>query len=326
MFSVIITLYNKAHMIEGTLNSVLDQTFKDYEVIIIDDGSTDNALEIINRNEKYSAFRIIKQLNQGASVARNNGIANSKFNYVALLDGDDEWTPIFLETISKAILEYPIAGIYGTSSWHKNILTGEKSDGTPLKYKGKTQIFDFFENPVQMPHTSAIVLNKKIFNSVFVNGEGFPSGMKVCEDWACFYRIAFDSSVVYIGYPLGIRNNNVKGQITSASKLERTYFLTHIIKFYNLTYTSWENSKTKPKKYKRFLVFELRGRVIGYLITKDYNTLNNLLNGLIPGCRNELNKFELKIYSNLNLRYLSLCYIYYTKISWRINKFKNIFL
>jgi len=320
MFSVVITIYNKAHMIERTLNSVLMQTFTEYEVIIVDDGSTDNAIELIKKNENYSSFQVIKQTNQGVSVARNSGIAHSKFNYVALLDGDDEWTPNFLETISKAIIELPGAGMYGTSSWHKNILTGEMNDGTPNKYKGKIKYFDFFENPVLMPHTSAMVLDKLIFNDIFQNGEGFPAGMRVCEDWACFYRIAFSSSVVYIGYPLAIRNNNVAGQITASSKSERAKFIIHIIRFYNITYESWQNSKFKSEKYKKFLVFELRGRVIGSLRTNDYATINHLLNGLIPGCRKELNKFEISIYPNPKMRLISFSYIYFTKLTWRLKK------
>ena len=87
-FSVIIPLYNKEKYITDTLNSALNQSFQDFEVIIVDDGSTDESLEVVSRFQD-PRIKIYKQENQGASVARNYGISQSQSDLIALLDADD---------------------------------------------------------------------------------------------------------------------------------------------------------------------------------------------------------------------------------------------
>jgi glycosyltransferase involved in cell wall biosynthesis len=318
MFSIIIPLYNKAHIIERTLDSVLNQTISDYEIIVVDDGSTDKGADIITGNEKFKSVRLITQVNQGVSVARNIGIANASFNYVALLDGDDEWMPNFLEEMTKAVKQFPDAGFCGSSSWHRNIITGEQAEHTPEKYKGKIQVFDFFENPHQMPHTSAVVINKKIFNTIFPTGVGFPAGMKVMEDHACFYQIAFASTVVYVGFPLGIRNNCVEGQVTGLPKDERAKLIQYNTAFYNLIFSVWVKGARKPKNYLPFLKYDLRCLIISLLRINDFKTIEYFIEGLHQECSSNLTLLERKLYPNASVKVLSMLYIYSTKICWRI--------
>lgn len=318
MFSIVIPLYNKAHIIERTLDSVFGQTFTHFEIIVVDDGSTDNGGEIITATEKFKSVRLIKQVNQGVSMARNNGIAMANFNYVALLDGDDEWMPNFLEEMAKAVQQFPEAGFYGSSSWHRNIITKEQAEHTPEKYKGKIQVFDFFENPHQMPHTSAVVINKKIFNLIFPSGVGFPAGMKVMEDHACFYQIAFASTVVYIGFPLGIRNNCVEGQVTGLSKEERGKLIQYNTAFYNLIFSVWKKAAKQPKNYLPFFKYDLRCIIISLLRINDFKTIEYFIGGLQQECRSNLTLIEQKLYPNASVKVLSMMYIYYTKIWWKI--------
>ncbi len=110
-FSVIIPLYNKAKFIEETLQSVLDQDFLDFEIIIIDDGSTDDSVEIV---EQFSDCRItlFKQKNTGVSIARNNGITAAKGTYMALIDADDYWYSNHLTALINQIHQFPDAGLY----------------------------------------------------------------------------------------------------------------------------------------------------------------------------------------------------------------------
>ena len=118
MFSVIIPLYNKSPYIGRAIDSVLGQSFHEYEIIVINDGSTDGGDQLIEK--KYSShIKLIHQHNQGVSVARNTGIANANFNYVAFLDADDFWHPDFLLSVQIAISKDPSAGIIGTN--HINI-------------------------------------------------------------------------------------------------------------------------------------------------------------------------------------------------------------
>lgn len=318
MFSIVIPLFNKAHIVERTLDSVFSQTFIDFEVIVVDDGSTDNGAEIITSNKKYSSVRLLTQLNQGVSVARNNGIASAKYNYVALLDADDEWMPNFLEEMSKAVKSFPDAGFYGSSSWHRNIKTGEQAEHTPEKYRDKIQIFNFFENPHIMPHTSAVVINKKIFERVFPDGQGFPAGMKIMEDLACFYQLAFTSSVVYVGNPLGIRNNCVEGQVTGSSKEERAILMKYNVFFYNLIFSIWEKTEKKPKNYIPFLKYDLRCVIISLLRINDFKTIRYFIQNLNNDCRSNLTFFEQNLYPKSKFKIISLSYIFYTKIIWKI--------
>ena len=149
MISVVIPLYNKQESIVATLQSVLAQTYKDFEVVIVNDGSTDNSAQVVEefisgvRDEKLEVkdnddkvkgedngkaetsastpytlhstpcIRLISQPNAGVSAARNTGILEAKGEYIAFLDGDDLWDEKYLETLYQLICDYPDASIYG---------------------------------------------------------------------------------------------------------------------------------------------------------------------------------------------------------------------
>src|SRR4030042_587586 len=93
--SVIITTYNRVHFVCEAIDSVLNQTFKDFEIIVVDDGSTDNTKEALKRYSKNIFY--IYQSNKGRSQARNTGLKVAKGDYIAFLDDDDIWVPHKLE-------------------------------------------------------------------------------------------------------------------------------------------------------------------------------------------------------------------------------------
>lgn len=118
MISIIIPLYNKEKSIVSTLQSVYEQTYTDYEVVIVNDGSTDNSLNVVydfssRMDDGNLKLRIISQTNAGVSAARNRGVKEAKGEYVAFLDGDDIWMPTFLEEAMRLIKDYHGASIYG---------------------------------------------------------------------------------------------------------------------------------------------------------------------------------------------------------------------
>ena len=113
-FSVVIPLYNKEHYIEATIQSVLNQTCQDFEVLVVDDGSKDNSLALARKFES-ERVRIISQENQGVSVARNTGILNAKGEFICFLDADDEWRPDYLATIDELTVKYPESAIFVTA-------------------------------------------------------------------------------------------------------------------------------------------------------------------------------------------------------------------
>ncbi|PZR21432.1 MAG: hypothetical protein DI539_07970 [Flavobacterium psychrophilum] len=114
-FSVVIPLYNKENYIEATLKSVLAQRFSDFEVIIVNDVSTDNSMAVA-QEVKDERIRIIRhEVNKGLSASRNTGIKEAKSEYIAFLDADDSWKPEFLGVIHKLIVQYPEASLFATT-------------------------------------------------------------------------------------------------------------------------------------------------------------------------------------------------------------------
>lgn len=108
MFSVIIPLYNKSQYVEKAIRSVSVQTFQEFELIVVNDGSVDNGVEIVESLfQKLTApsggWSIKTQSNSGVSTARNNGVKSAKYNYIAFLDADDWWEPDFLAVFTISV-------------------------------------------------------------------------------------------------------------------------------------------------------------------------------------------------------------------------------
>jgi glycosyltransferase involved in cell wall biosynthesis len=287
---------------------------------VVNDGSTDNSLDVVKLFAYDPRVRIIEQENQGVSAARNKGVACAKYDYVAFLDADDEWLPGFLEKIKEAIELFPNAAMYGTPSWHRNILTGQAGNTTLNRYKDKIQIAEYFENPHTMPHTSAMVVNKQYFNRID-NGNAFPVGMKLCEDWSCFNRLAFLAPFVYIGYPLGIRNNGVFGQITGLSAEENFKLYQHVVAFFNLTHRYAQQFPAQQKLFKLFFKYDLRNRILCAIRDKDYRRIDLLLTTLDADCLQELHSLEKTIYRQPAFNLPAKLLLYASKLIWRKHGF-----
>lgn len=114
MISVIIPLYNKELIIEKCLHSVLSQDYNDFEVVIVNDGSTDKSVEIVKGIDD-SRIRLIEQENGGPSKARNTGVKNAKGDWIVFLDADDEFLPGALGKFNSLIEEHPEVGMFGCS-------------------------------------------------------------------------------------------------------------------------------------------------------------------------------------------------------------------
>jgi glycosyltransferase involved in cell wall biosynthesis len=199
MFSVIIPLYNKADYISKTVQSVLNQTVAEFEIIIVDDGSTDNSLEIVEsfRDER---IRIIRQENNGVSSARNTGIVNSKYEYVALLDADDYWTTTFLEEISSMIRCIE-ADMYGTNYFLNT--DGNLSDNRYTIKRGKQSVSKWFLSHLRpVFFTSSVVIRKQIFEKTGM----FDTRISYGEDMDMWIRIASCGEIAYSSKRLVVYN------------------------------------------------------------------------------------------------------------------------
>lgn len=139
MISIIIPLYNKNQSIIKTVGAVLKQSFTDFELLIVDDGSTDNSLNVVKRF-KDGRIRLIAQENGGVSSARNTGIKNAKYEWIAFLDADDHWHKDFLKNVYGIIIKNEIELI--TTDFEKLDGKGKTIKKFISGVKGKVNFFD----------------------------------------------------------------------------------------------------------------------------------------------------------------------------------------
>lgn len=210
MFSVIIPLYNKASYIRKAINSVLAQTFHEFELIVINDGSTDNSLEEASQIVD-SRLKIITQENSGVSTARNNGVHQAQYPYICFLDADDWWDSSFLTEMHQLIEHYPNAGIYGTNYY---IVKNGKNRVAPIgvPHDFEQGIIDYckvYAKTLCMPLTSISICIPK---SVFDEEKGFKQTLKLGEDFDLWIRVALKYKVVFLNKPLAYYNQDVELQ------------------------------------------------------------------------------------------------------------------
>ena len=187
-FSVVIPLFNKEAYIADTLKSVLTQSLQDFEIIIVDDGSTDKSLNIVH-SFSDDRIKIISTINRGVSSARNIGIKNSQCDYIALLDADDLWESTYLEEMKKLVDRFPGCGFYAASykviDHNKVYVECNKVPEGIIENYFKTELTYHFTR------LSATVVMAAVFNKV----GGFPIGMVSGED-------SYFCSMVAINYPI----------------------------------------------------------------------------------------------------------------------------
>lgn len=206
MISVVITLYNKEKHIRNTLKGVLGQSFQDFEIVVVDDGSTDNSVSEVQRF-KDPRIRIISQTNAGVSAARNRGILESKGEFIALLDGDDEWKPDYLATQYALAEKYPECDVFATDYEFRSNdgkisptiikrLHFDSEDGVLTNY------FEIASHSHPPLWTSAIMVSK---NALELIG-GFPYGIKSGEDLLTWARLACRHKIAYSRKPMAVFN------------------------------------------------------------------------------------------------------------------------
>lgn len=206
LISVVIPLYNKEKVVLKTLYSVVKQNFADYEVVVVNDGSTDRSVEIVNESFSNQVnIRIINKSNGGVSSARNRGIQEAKGEYIAFLDADDEWLPEYLSTMADLIFKYPSIQVFASGYSYRNLngLTSIRLKGI---FTGDTNILDnyFVVASVSSPPlwTSAVIVKK---NAICAIG-GFPLGVRLGEDLITWAKLACKYEILYTKKSLAIYN------------------------------------------------------------------------------------------------------------------------
>jgi glycosyltransferase involved in cell wall biosynthesis len=256
-FSVIIPLYNKENFIENTLKSVFEQTFEDYEILIVEDCSTDNSLNKVS-GLITSKVRIIKhEKNKGLSASRNTGIANANSEYIAFLDADDIWKSTFLQELKLLIGTYPEAKLFGTNyeeKYSKNNIILPKNNSDRLEKH--SIIPDFFAISLAQPLycPSSFCVHKSVFETIGFYNESITYG----EDVDFNIRANNKFKLAYSTNHLVSYTASSENQITKSNISEKTI----------TDFDAYENDGISDY-LKKFLDFKR------YMMAKHYRLENN---------------------------------------------------
>lgn len=206
MISVVIPLYNKGKSISKTLESVLNQTFQNFEIVVVDDGSTDDSVsEVLAIDD--NRIRLIHQENAGVSAARNKGIQESRYDLIAFLDADDEWKADYLDTQYDLYKKYPECSVYACNYEFKK--SNGEIDSTIIRmvpFQEEDGILSNYFEVASHSHpplwTSAVMVKKQAIESI----NGFPVGIKSGEDLLTWARLAVKYKIAYTKSPKAIYN------------------------------------------------------------------------------------------------------------------------
>ena len=271
-FSIIIPLYNKAFYIVNTLKSVLNQSYTNFEIIVINDGSTDDSeAKVLELND--SRIQFYNQKNLGASVARNLGIEKAKYDYIAFLDADDLWMDNHLEILKTLIHNFPNAGIFAS----RYQLVFKNGKVSIPKFNGISACFygivpDYFDASLNysIATSSSIAVIKSVFKEIGYFKPTISSGQDV-DMWiriASKYPVAISATVTasYLHY---IENS-----------LSKTPILDKKLKDFN-DYKLLEEANPSLKKYLDIyrMEYDLQYKIAGdcekskkifkYILTKN---------------------------------------------------------
>jgi len=270
-FSVIIPLYNKEKYIQNTLDCVLNQSFDKFEVILVNDGSTDKSLEIL---EKFtdSRLKIIHQKNQGVSVARNIGMENAQANYICFLDADDTWKANHLQAFYDVIAKFPEAKLYCgryVTQISKNTFLKNNFIDIDDNYEG--YVTDFFKSSLinRLATASSICIKKEVYHAV---GQ-FSSNISNGEDTDYWTRVALKFKIVI--------TNNVT-MIYNCLQENKSHSKTHINLQTIPNFSQFQKEEKINKSLKQFLDLYRIEYALKYHIAGNNKKNKELLQSVSP--------------------------------------------
>jgi glycosyltransferase involved in cell wall biosynthesis len=213
--SVVIPSYNRARQLPATISSVLTQTHRDFEIVVVDDGSTDGTVDVlrgiidnaIDETKRRSRIRFFRQSNKGPSAARNRGIAEAAGNWIAFLDSDDAWLPEKLEWQVRAINQFQ--GECGACLTDARLVDSQGLDITAFQQAGWQ-----FEELIGRADGLARPLSKG-FGGYWVQTllarsdlvrkvQGFDSDLQFGEDYDLAFRLSLNTPHCYVNKPLAV--------------------------------------------------------------------------------------------------------------------------
>src|SRR5690606_33358398 len=260
MFSVVIPLYNKELSVKNTIQSVLDQTFQEFEIVIVNDGSTDDSVTVVETFND-SRIRLIHQKNQGVSAARNRGIEEAKYEWICFLDADDLWKDNHLEEIVKMMKSYPDEKVFVTSFEYSS---GRKMMGDP-KQSEIYKINNFFTEYLKFKNlmwTSTVVIHNTCVQKSGMFNEKLILGADI-DIWGRLSRI------------FTIMKNNKGTAMYRDEAVNRSNAGSYNMKKSFLYYLDF--SKMNSKEEKRFFAFWVWHKLKRLYVNKDFKNVFYLL-------------------------------------------------
>ncbi len=251
--SVIIPTYNRADLLPRAIDSVSNQTFKDFELIVVDDGSTDNTKEIVMEYQKKDErIKYLWEENSGGPAKpKNTGIKNSQGEYIAFLDSDDEW---FLKKLEKQLKLFESSNTLGFVSCNALIIDENNNNNRRWEYNSpKNKDFISLLEGNKIWSCSSVIIKKDIFERMGFFDENLNFG----EDWEMWLRITKRYNFDFVYEPLikyYLHQNNISSTETNFKKIKN---FEYILKKYE------EDFKKYPKAKSRVL------RNIGTFYTLD---------------------------------------------------------
>jgi len=279
IFSVIVPLYNKEKYIRRTIISILNQTYGNFEIIVINDGSTDNSLSIV-KSIKDKRIKIYSRKHEGVSCTRNFGIKKAVGEYIAFLDADDEWDKNFLQEILNLQHKYPKFKFFATAF---KILYSDSKCVRKLEIRSLPYKKDFFvvrnslksiaENNFFM-HIGSVVVKKDVFKKIGFFLPSKPIKKKeiiLFENFNLYLRILEKYKMVYSRRVLCIYQKNKN---TSTTLETRHNTIMRYEFFERQLFHYLKTGSKSQKKYIKKILYEMYNHMIShYLIKKQYNEI-----------------------------------------------------
>lgn len=262
VISVVVPVYNGEKTIKETIDSVLNQSFYDFELIVINDGSTDKSLEIIS-NIKDERLKVFSYPNAGLSASRNRGISLATGEYISFIDADDLWTPDKLELQLKALQEHPQAAV--AYSWTDCIDESGKFLGkcNYLSFSGDVRANLLLINFIDSG--SNVLIRTEAFKKV----GNFDESRKSCEDWDMWLRLAAEYSFIAVSKP------QVLYRISSSS------MSTNLLRMEAESMEVIEKACDRNPGYSSLLKRLSKGNIYKYLLFRSLNSSAKQQNTLV---------------------------------------------